>query len=101
MVKEAGKTREADADVCEAIDFCEVRTTGAQALRARTPRRFIGELDEHFTSPAAWLSSSARGTSACDLLRHDRGGSGHGQHRGRQARRADAPYRRRDGADLP
>ena len=53
MVKEAGKTwREADADTCEAIDFCEyyarlaVPLFGPQRLG-----RFIGELDEQWYQP--------------------------------------------------
>ena len=48
LIKEAGKTwREADADVCEAIDFCEYYARLAVPLfeRARLGR-FIGELDE-------------------------------------------------------
>ncbi len=50
MVKEAGKTwREADADVCEAIDFCEYYARLAVPMfeRARLGR-FIGELDEQW-----------------------------------------------------
>ena len=47
LIRESGKTwREADADVCEAIDFCEYYARQAFALE--TPRRlgeFIGELD--------------------------------------------------------
>ncbi|MBL8990474.1 MAG: proline dehydrogenase family protein [Phycisphaerae bacterium] len=53
MVKEAGKTwREADADTCEAIDFCEyyARQAVAQFRRERIGR-FIGELDEQFYQP--------------------------------------------------
>jgi len=48
LIKEAGKTwREADADVCESIDFCEYYARLAVPLfeRARLGR-FIGELDE-------------------------------------------------------
>jgi RHH-type proline utilization regulon transcriptional repressor/proline dehydrogenase/delta 1-pyrroline-5-carboxylate dehydrogenase len=48
IVRESGKTwREADADVCEAIDFCEYYARQAVQLfnRARLGR-FIGELDE-------------------------------------------------------
>ena len=53
MVKEAGKTwREADADVCEAIDFCEYYARLAPKLFERERLgRFIGELDEHFYQP--------------------------------------------------
>ncbi|MCC6679201.1 MAG: proline dehydrogenase family protein [Phycisphaerales bacterium] len=53
MIKEAGKTwREADADVCEAIDFCEYYARTALHLfdRARIGR-FIGELDELWYQP--------------------------------------------------
>ncbi|MGP1272013.1 MAG: proline dehydrogenase family protein [Phycisphaerales bacterium] len=53
MVKEAGKPwREADADVCEAIDFCEYYARLAPQLFTRTRLgRFIGELDETFYQP--------------------------------------------------
>ncbi|MBK7405937.1 MAG: proline dehydrogenase family protein [Phycisphaerales bacterium] len=53
MVKEAGKTwREADADICEAIDFCEyyARTAMPMFTPARLGR-FIGELDEVWYQP--------------------------------------------------
>jgi RHH-type proline utilization regulon transcriptional repressor/proline dehydrogenase/delta 1-pyrroline-5-carboxylate dehydrogenase len=48
MIKESGKTwREADADVCEAIDFCEYYARKAVPMFARQRiGRFIGELDE-------------------------------------------------------
>ncbi len=53
MVKEACKTwREADADTCEAIDFCEYYARCAPPLFTRTRMgRFIGELDEYFHQP--------------------------------------------------
>ncbi len=53
MIKEAGKTwREADADVCEAIDFCEYYARCAVPLFERTRLgTFIGELDETFYQP--------------------------------------------------
>jgi RHH-type transcriptional regulator, proline utilization regulon repressor / proline dehydrogenase / delta 1-pyrroline-5-carboxylate dehydrogenase len=53
MIKEAGKTwREADADVCEAIDFCEYYAREAMPLFARQRLgRFIGELDEQWHQP--------------------------------------------------
>ncbi len=53
MVKEAGKSwREADADVCEAIDFCEYYARMAPHLFDRVRLgQFIGELDEHFYQP--------------------------------------------------
>ncbi len=53
MVKEAGKSwREADADVCEAIDFCEYYARMAPQLFERQRLgMFIGELDEHFYQP--------------------------------------------------
>jgi RHH-type proline utilization regulon transcriptional repressor/proline dehydrogenase/delta 1-pyrroline-5-carboxylate dehydrogenase len=53
MIKEAGKTwREADADTCEAIDFCEYYARMAVPLfeRARIGK-FIGELDEQWYQP--------------------------------------------------
>ena len=48
MIRESGKTwREADADVCEAIDFCEYYARLAVPLFERQRLgRFIGELDE-------------------------------------------------------
>ncbi len=53
MIKEAGKTwREADADTCEAIDFCEYYAREAVGLFTRQRiGRFIGELDEQFYQP--------------------------------------------------
>jgi RHH-type transcriptional regulator, proline utilization regulon repressor / proline dehydrogenase / delta 1-pyrroline-5-carboxylate dehydrogenase len=53
MIKEAGKTwREADADVCEAIDFCEYYARFAVGLfRRQRLGRFIGELDELWYQP--------------------------------------------------
>ncbi len=53
MIKEAGKTwREADADVCEAIDFCEYYARLAVPLFERKRLgRFIGELDEVWYQP--------------------------------------------------
>ncbi len=53
MIREAGKTwREADGDVCEAIDFCEYYAR--QAVGMFAPRRlgkFIGELDMQMHEP--------------------------------------------------
>jgi len=48
MIREAGKTwREADADVCEAIDFCEYYARSAAHLfRLRRLGAFVGELNE-------------------------------------------------------
>jgi RHH-type proline utilization regulon transcriptional repressor/proline dehydrogenase/delta 1-pyrroline-5-carboxylate dehydrogenase len=53
MVKEAGKPwREADADTCEAIDFCEYYARMAMPMYARNRLgRFIGELDETWYQP--------------------------------------------------
>lgn len=53
MIKEAGKTwREADADVCEAIDFCEYYAREVVGLFDRTRLgKFIGELDETWHQP--------------------------------------------------
>ena len=43
---------EADADVCEAIDFCEYYARMApQLFRRERIGRFIGELDEHWRQP--------------------------------------------------
>jgi RHH-type proline utilization regulon transcriptional repressor/proline dehydrogenase/delta 1-pyrroline-5-carboxylate dehydrogenase len=53
MIRESGKTwREADGDVCEAIDFCEYYAR--QAVGMFQPQRlghFIGELDTQFHEP--------------------------------------------------
>ncbi len=53
MIKESGKTwREADADVCEAIDFCDYYARLAVPLFERTRLgKFIGELDETLYQP--------------------------------------------------
>ncbi len=53
MIKEAGKTwREADADVCEAIDFCGYYARCAAPMFARNRLgRFLGELDEAWYQP--------------------------------------------------
>ncbi|MGQ0626701.1 MAG: proline dehydrogenase family protein [Phycisphaerales bacterium] len=53
MVKEAGKTwREADADTCEAIDFCDFYARESVRLFSRQRiGRFIGELDEQWYQP--------------------------------------------------
>ena len=53
MIKEAGKTwREADADTCEAIDFCEYYARESVRLFTRNRLgRFIGELDEVWHQP--------------------------------------------------
>jgi len=50
---ESGKTwREADADVCEAIDFCEYYARESTRLFARARLgRFVGELDEQWYQP--------------------------------------------------
>ncbi|MBN1588313.1 MAG: proline dehydrogenase family protein, partial [Pirellulales bacterium] len=53
MIREAGKTwREADADVCEAIDFARYYAREAVALfEPRRLGRFVGELDEVWYQP--------------------------------------------------
>ncbi|MFO0858053.1 MAG: proline dehydrogenase family protein [Phycisphaerales bacterium] len=53
MIREAGKTwKEADADVCEAIDFCEYYARLAVPMFERNRLgRFIGELDEVVYQP--------------------------------------------------
>ncbi len=53
IIREAGKTwREADADVCEAIDFC--RFYSREAVGLFEPQRlgaYIGELNHHWHQP--------------------------------------------------
>ncbi len=53
LIRESGKTwREADGDVCEAIDFCEYYARLAVPLfEPRRLGRFIGELDEVWHQP--------------------------------------------------
>jgi RHH-type proline utilization regulon transcriptional repressor/proline dehydrogenase/delta 1-pyrroline-5-carboxylate dehydrogenase len=53
IVKESGKTwRESDADVCEAIDFCEYYARMAVPLfEPERLGRFVGELDEQWYQP--------------------------------------------------
>jgi len=53
IVKESGKTwRESDADVCEAIDFCEYYARMAVPLfEPERLGKFIGELDEQWYQP--------------------------------------------------
>ncbi len=53
MIRESGKTwREADADVCEAVDFCQYYARRAVALfQPRRLGRFLGELNHHFYQP--------------------------------------------------
>ena len=53
MIREAGKTwREADADVCEAIDFCEYYARVAVGLfQPQRLGRFVGELNHQWHQP--------------------------------------------------
>ncbi|MHC5002853.1 MAG: proline dehydrogenase family protein [Planctomycetota bacterium] len=53
VIRESGKIwREADADVCEAIDFCEYYARMAVDLfSTRRLGQFVGELDETFYQP--------------------------------------------------
>jgi len=53
IIRESGKTwREADGDVCEAIDFCEYYAREAAPLfERRRLGRFVGELDEVMHEP--------------------------------------------------
>ncbi|MSR40785.1 MAG: aldehyde dehydrogenase family protein [Phycisphaerales bacterium] len=53
IVKESGKVwREADADVCEAIDFCEYYAReGARLFESERLGAFVGELDEQWYQP--------------------------------------------------
>jgi RHH-type proline utilization regulon transcriptional repressor/proline dehydrogenase/delta 1-pyrroline-5-carboxylate dehydrogenase len=53
IIRESGKTwREADADVCEAIDFCEFYAReSCRLFAAQRLGRFVGELDEQWHQP--------------------------------------------------
>jgi len=53
VIRESGKTwREADADTCEAIDFCEYYARESMRLFARERLgQFVGELDEQWYQP--------------------------------------------------
>ena len=53
IIREAGKTwREADADVCEAIDFCEYYARSAVGLfRPQRLGQFVGELNHAWYEP--------------------------------------------------
>jgi RHH-type proline utilization regulon transcriptional repressor/proline dehydrogenase/delta 1-pyrroline-5-carboxylate dehydrogenase len=53
MIREAGKTwREADADVCEAIDFCEYYARVAVGLfQPQRLGRFVGEVNHQWHQP--------------------------------------------------
>jgi RHH-type transcriptional regulator, proline utilization regulon repressor / proline dehydrogenase / delta 1-pyrroline-5-carboxylate dehydrogenase len=53
MIREAGKTwREADADTCEAIDFCEYYARCSVGLfRPQRLGQFVGELDHQWYQP--------------------------------------------------
>jgi RHH-type proline utilization regulon transcriptional repressor/proline dehydrogenase/delta 1-pyrroline-5-carboxylate dehydrogenase len=53
IIRENGKPwRDADADVCEAIDFCEYYAReGASLFEPRRLGRFIGEIDEAWFQP--------------------------------------------------
>ena len=58
MIREGGKPwREADADTCEAIDFCEYYAR--EAIRLFQPERlglFVGELNHHWYQPRGVVS---------------------------------------------
>ncbi len=53
IIRESGKTwREADADVCEAIDFCEYYArTAAELFEPQRLGRFVGELNQVWYQP--------------------------------------------------
>ena len=53
MIREAGKTwREADADVCEAVDFCEYYARMSVGLfQPNRLGRFVGELNQQWHQP--------------------------------------------------
>ena len=53
MIREAGKPwREADADVCEAIDFCQYYARSAVGLfRPQRLGQFVGELNQQWYEP--------------------------------------------------
>ena len=96
MIREAGKTwREADADVCEAIDFCEYYARVAVGLfQPQRLGRFVGELNHQWYQPrgvAAIISPWNFPLAIC--CRHDHGRAGHGQHGRRQAVDADPRHR--------
>ena len=93
MVREAGKTwREADADICEAIDFCEYYARMAvQLFRPRRLGRFVGELDEGLVSAARrGRRDRALEFSFGNLYGHDGRRAGDRQHGDRQALPANA-----------
>ena len=101
LVYEAGKTwPEAEADVSEAIDFCEYYAR--EMLRLAGPQPVVqlpGEQDEMVYMPlGVGRGDSAMEFPARDPGGHDGGGAGDGQHRDRQAFERDADHR---GASSP
>jgi RHH-type proline utilization regulon transcriptional repressor/proline dehydrogenase/delta 1-pyrroline-5-carboxylate dehydrogenase len=70
MIKEAGKTwREADADTCEAIDFCDYYAREAVHLFARRRLgKFIGELDELWHQPRGVAAVISPWNFPCAIL---------------------------------
>ena len=102
-VYECGKPwREADADVAEAIDFCDYYAQEmlrlAEPQRRRRPRR-----GERLLLRAARRGRRDRPVelSAGHPVRHDRGGPGHRQHRHHEAGRAVVRHRRQAHGGLP
>ena len=65
IIRESGKVwREADADVCEAIDFCEYYAREAMGLFEHPALGVsLENTTPSSTSQEAWPSSSAHGTS--------------------------------------
>ncbi len=64
MILECGKQwREADADVAEAIDFCEYYAREMIAISHARHRNVPGEMNEYFYIHAAWSLPSHRGIS--------------------------------------
>ena len=93
--------READADVCEAIDFCEYYAAGAIDLERPHGVDVPGE-ENRFEYRAARRDGRDRPLEfpAGDPHRHDHRGAGHRQHRGHEAGRAVARHRRQADGDL-
>ena len=102
-VYECGKPwREADADVAEAIDFCEYYAREMLPPgRAATPRR--ARRGQRLLLRAARRGRRHRAVEfpAGDPLRHDHRGPGHRQHRRHEAGRAVVGHRRQADGSLP
>ena len=93
--------READADVCEAIDFCEYYAAGADRA-ASTARRRRARRGKSLRIPAARRGGRDRALefSAGDPDRHDHGRAGDRQHGRHEAGRAIVGHGRQADGDL-